>query len=84
MEYKFTKHQIPRGSLPDAESHDKIFLFKNVSLLHATYQIRILTYLAQQKKKSLVIRVPEHFKPFSTLKAFLNEHKGLIKIEKVK
>jgi hypothetical protein len=34
-----TKHQIARGAFPDAQQRDKIYLFKNVSTLRATFQV---------------------------------------------
>ena len=51
MEFKQTKRQVARGTRADAETYDKLFLFKNVALLRATYQVRLLLYRAIQEKK---------------------------------
>jgi hypothetical protein len=37
MQFKYTKHQVARGALPDAQFGDKIYLVKKVSRLRATY-----------------------------------------------
>jgi len=58
MELKYTRHQVPRGSLPDAETIDKIYLIKRVSVLRATYQVRLLVFKAIQTHKKLVLKVP--------------------------
>jgi len=68
--------------MPDAETRADIFLFKNVCILRLTYQIKLLTYLAFQKKKKLIIRVPVHFKPHQSLREFINDHQKLIRVEK--
>jgi hypothetical protein len=73
MELKYTRHQVPRGSLPDAESIDKIYLIKNVSMLRATYQVRLLTFKAIQTYKKLVLKVPPTCQFHPSLK-------GLIKL----
>jgi len=48
----------PRAALPDAETADAVYLVKNVSILRATYQIRLLAYLAAARGKRLVLKVP--------------------------
>jgi hypothetical protein len=50
--------RVPRGSRPDAETSDKVYLIKRVSTLRATYQVRLLTFLAAGRGKKLVLRVP--------------------------
>lgn len=59
METKMTRHQVPRGTRPDAEAFNKMYLIKHVSRLRATYQIRLLAFLAVDKGKQLILRVPE-------------------------
>ena len=44
--------------MPDAEQFNRMYLFKNVRFLRATYQIRLLAFFAVDKKKHLVLRVP--------------------------
>jgi len=83
MEFKNTKHQVARGTRPDHETYDKLFLIKNVSELRTTYQIRLLTYLASQKQKVLIIEVPKHCKIHRSLQEFKKQFSNLIKIKKV-
>jgi hypothetical protein len=52
------ERRIPRGSRPDAESAGKIYLIKHVSILRATYQVRLLSFIASRQGKKLVLRVP--------------------------
>jgi hypothetical protein len=59
METKMTRHQVPRGAMPDAEAFNKMYLIKHVTRLRATYQIRLLAFLAVDKGKQLILRVPE-------------------------
>jgi len=82
MNYRHTKHQVMRGAFPDAQSHDKIYLFKNVSTLRATYQVRLLAYLAAEAGKKLIIDVPPHFKPHPSLSQLAKEFSKTMRIEK--
>lgn len=82
MNYRRTKHQVARGAFPDAQHNDKIYLFKNVSMLRATYQIRLLVYLASEAGKELTIDVPPHFTPHSSLSRLMEEFPKTIRIEK--
>ena len=59
IEYRYTRHQVPRGSRPDGVRGAEAFLIKNVSLLRLTYQIRLLTFLAAERGSRLVIVVPK-------------------------
>lgn len=83
MNYRYTKHQVARGTLPDALKEDRIFLFKKVSTLRATYQIRLLTFLASEAGKKLIVNVPKHFKPHSSLTIFMKEFPKTIRIGKI-
>jgi len=82
MNYRQTKHQVARGAFPDACNQDKVYLFKNVSTLRATYQVRLLTYLAAEAGKKLILDVPQHFKPHPSLSQFMKEFPKTIRIEK--
>uniref|UniRef100_UPI001F3F9385 hypothetical protein n=1 Tax=Frateuria defendens TaxID=2219559 RepID=UPI001F3F9385 len=55
---KFTRHQVARSAMPDAEVFNRMYLIKNVSKLRATYQIKLLAFRAVEKKMQLVLRVP--------------------------
>ena len=83
MEFRYTKHQVPRGAHTDAESYDKLFLLKNVSTMRLTYQIRLLTFWASESNKRLVVRVPKHCKVHLSLRAFVKEFPKAIRVEKV-
>lgn len=82
MNYRQTKHQVARGAFPDAQHQNNIYLFKNVSTLRATYQVRLLTYLAAEAGKTLIIDVPSHFKPHPSLSKLVKEFPKTIRIEK--
>jgi hypothetical protein len=51
-------HLRPRGTRPDAETSEKIYLIKRVPTLRATYQVRLLWFRAAQEGKKLVLVVP--------------------------
>lgn len=54
-----TKHQVPRGTRPDSEKFNRLYLVKNVSTLRATYQIRLLTFRAASEGLKVVLKVPK-------------------------
>jgi len=84
MNYRYTKHQSARGAFPDGQKDKEIYLFKNVSTLRATYQVRLLVFMASEAGRKLVIDVPQHFKPHPSLSRLLNEFPKTIRIEKTK
>ena len=59
MKHRYTKHQVARGTLPDAENRTTLFLLKNVSQLRLTYQIRLLTFRAIDTQRKLAIHLPK-------------------------
>ncbi len=84
MKYVYTKHQTPRGAMADAEVDNKMYLIKRVSQLRLTYQIRMLTYIAKEQNKKLIIQLPETTKIHGSLRGFIRDASGLIKVERVK
>jgi len=58
MNHPSNHPHIPRGTRPDAETPEMIYLVKNVSALRATYQVRLLTLKAAGQGKKLVLKVP--------------------------
>ncbi len=72
---------IPRGARADAENAREILLAKKVSTLRATYQVRLLTYLAQRRGKRLVLLVPRGFSPEPSLRALITKTGAVIGIE---
>lgn len=83
MDYQNATGKISRGSMPDAEDEKYYYLFKKVSVLHATYQIRLLTFFAQKNNKKLIIRLPEEAKMGDSLRMFISEHQSYIRLERV-
>ena len=83
MRYRYTQHQVPRGALADAETHNRVFLIKNVGILRATYQVRLLAFKAEQTGKKLVIRIPKACKLGRDLDALRRDAPSLILIERV-
>lgn len=82
MKFKYTRNQVPRGTRPDFEDNSRFYLIKNVSVLNATYQIKLLTYFSKQKKKKLVLYVPMKFKTGNSLKKLMEENPNVIEIER--
>jgi hypothetical protein len=82
IQFFYTKHQVARGSRPDAEAWDALYLIKNVSELRATYQIRLLAYRATQERKKLVIRLPRGAKLHRTLRELRKQSAGVILVER--
>ena len=74
MQFKYTPHQVPRGTRPDAETADKIYLFKNVSTLRATYQIKLLAFKAIDSGKKLILKVPKSCHFHDSLKDLIKEN----------
>ena len=83
MDFKYTRHQIPRSTRPDAETADAYCLIKNVSQMHATYQVRLLAYFAATRGRKLVIRVPSHCRSEKSLNDFIETNPNLVFIERV-
>jgi hypothetical protein len=52
------RQQRPRGTRADAQGATDLILIKNVSVLRATYQIRLLAFMAMKEQKTLRLIVP--------------------------
>jgi hypothetical protein len=83
MDFFYTRHQTPRGAKPDKQIGDAIYLIKNVSELRLTYQIKMLAYMGYTKHKRLVIQLPKKTKIHPSLKEFIEEFSGFVRIERV-
>ena len=68
----------PRGSRADSETSDGIYLIKNVSRLHATYQVRLLAFAARERGKRLVLVVPPSCQFEPGLRELMEMRPGLI------
>jgi hypothetical protein len=83
MEFRLTRHQVPRGTRPDAMDFNAFYLFKNVSRLAATYQIRLLAHRAAETGKKLILRVPGVCEVQPSLKRLIKDTGKVIFVEKV-
>jgi len=81
MEFKFTRHQVPRGARPDAETASKVYLIKNVAVLHATYQVRLLAFKASTSGKKLILKLPKASRLAPSLKELMRDLPNVIKRE---
>ena len=70
-----------RGSRADAETSDGIYLIKNVSLLHATYQVRLLAFAARERGKRLILVVPRSCAFAPSLETLVQSAGGAIRRE---
>ena len=82
MEFVYTRHQTPRGAQADAEVGAKLYLLKSASQLRLTYQIKMLSHMAQTRGKQLIIQLPKTARVHECLRAFIRSTNGLVKIER--
>lgn len=84
IEYRYTHHQVARGARPDAVSGADWYLFKNVSKLRLTYQIRLLTFLATERGARVVIWIPKSALLSNDLRDFIKENSKVLAIKRGK
>ncbi|CAN7307427.1 hypothetical protein [Knoellia sp. LjRoot47] len=77
-----TSGQVPRGARPDAVKDNWPHLIKNVSRLRCTYQIRVLTALAEDAGQRLVVVVPKGTRLSRDLTQFIRDHKASIRVDR--
>ena len=82
MEYRNTKHQVARGTRPDAEDYGKYYLIKKVSEMRATYQVRLLLYMATGNESKLILMIPKKAKIHKSLRKLQKQFSKHIKIER--
>lgn len=82
MDFAYTRHQTPRGSMPDAEVGNKLYLIKNVSEMRLTYQIKMLVYVAHSQGKKVIVQLPKHASIHASLREFVRNSNGVVKIER--
>ena len=80
---RYSKFQTLRGALADAEQGNIIYLFKNVTELRLTYQIRLLSFRAIESSMKLVIQVPIKCKIHASLNNFVQSVGRKVQIRKV-
>ncbi|NOK20593.1 hypothetical protein [Corallococcus carmarthensis] len=61
----------------------KIYLIKKVSILRATYQVRLLAFKAVDERKRLVLKVPKTCQFHPSLKALIRLTGSTIKREEI-
>ena len=83
MDFRYTKHQVPRGARADAQRGDKLLLIKIVANLRLTYQIRLLAFRAMDSKMTLIIKVPKACEIHPSLRDYLKKFPKLVRIERV-
>lgn len=83
LEYKNTKHQVARGTRPDAATRDALLLYKHASFLRATYQIRLLIFMTLQRGLKLRILVSRRTKLHPALRELVSAHRH-VKVERSK
>ena len=64
----------PRSVLPDAVDGNTVLLLKSCSTLRLTYEIRLVTYMAAQRRMSVDLEVRPYTQLTPELSAFVNEH----------
>jgi hypothetical protein len=74
---------IPRGTRPDAETAERIYLVKNVTVLRATYQVRLLALKAAEHGKKLVLKVPASCRFEPSLEQLVARTRDLIEREDI-
>jgi hypothetical protein len=74
-------HALARGVRPDAEAPGRVYLVKQVAVLRATYQIRLLAFLAAERGSELVLRVPASCRFDPGLEALARAAAGRIRRE---
>jgi hypothetical protein len=82
LQLRYTRHQVARGTRPDAESGEVLYLIKFASSLRLTYQIRLLTYFARESRRKLVLRIRRTCEVDADLDRFAKEHSQIVKIER--
>ncbi len=82
FEYQYTQSQVARGTRADAETWDALVLFKRCSLLRATYEVRLLTYLAASSGKKLIIELPKGAKLDKSLQELRRVSGSTIKVRR--
>lgn len=80
---RYTKWQVARGARADALTRNQLTLIKNVSILRATYQIRLLAFKAAEEGKKLVIMIPKRCQVHETLRQFVKEKSQIVRLQKV-
>jgi hypothetical protein len=81
MEFRYSRWQTPRGARPDAVRGSDRYLIKNVTTLRLTYQVRLLTFAAEQDGGRLILRIPKACRLSADLRQFVAEHKNRLRAE---
>lgn len=63
-------------------SSNELFLIKNTSEQHATYQIRLLAFFAVRDNKTLIVDVPKKCKIHNDLRELVRQYPKNVTIER--
>ena len=77
-----TNPQRLRRAQADAATEDALYLIKRVSVMHATYQVRLLAYHAYEEGLKLIIEVPPYCQIAPSLETLMRTIPGVIDIER--
>jgi hypothetical protein len=84
MEFRYTRHHVTRGTRADIVVANRLYLIKNVCVMHATYQVRLLAYRARLEGMTLVINLPAGCKIGPTLRRLRKALTGTIVLERAR
>lgn len=74
IEFRRTRHQVPRAARPDAVKGGRWYLIKNLPVMRLTYQVRLLAFMAQQNSARLVIVLPATALLSPDMRVFARSH----------
>lgn len=72
--YRYTKHQIARGSRPDAVAGGHLIPARLTTILRATHRIRMLLFVAVKNDVKLVLRLRRDTRLSPALLDLMREH----------
>lgn len=81
MEFKLTAKGKLRGTKPEVATDSHFHIIKCVSLLRATYQIKLLTYFAVRDRKTLTIHLLKTGRLHHTLEDLMKKAPGTIEVK---
>nr|WP_086938519.1 hypothetical protein [Thaumasiovibrio occultus] len=82
MNQKSIGTPVPRSAKADYEDREILLLAKCSAELRATYQIKMLAYLAKTRGKKLVLALTQETKLHSSLSSLISSFPELIEIER--
>lgn len=84
LKVKYTKKPSLRGTMPDGQKNNQVFIFKFSSTLNLTYQIKLLAFMCHEKNFTLVISVNKNCVIKPKLNEFLSKFADFVELERKK